>query len=379
MRFSYFLISCKFTSHLNSFLFHFISLLYICKSEFYLSWQQVFLIKLQLTMYNTLKKEIEASFGEISKIRHCKMLSESILYVTNQRVSESTLWRIFVEPSGIYQPHEYTLDILTFYLGYRDWRDYKYQKQQLRSKKNPQLQLLELCLEDRHVDTVVKFLKTLPDDLSYDYYETVQISGVIGEAVVKDPILRKEVLTKLSTFEQGRIYFSDMFVDEINFNLYYKDVLKLYLKNNVSNQHKNVNDKLFALNILFKHSLFKNQIPKIRSYANVLKNFENDAFVKGNLVHVFPKYRFDNFLIVIDFLENKITANQFVAKMLRLCDTSLSKHKNAFLFRKITAEYLIYFKFYEEAKQLLELAKSEHSFSNCILDEIDDLLIKIPF
>ena len=67
-------------------------------------------------MYKNLKKDIQASFGEISKIRHCTMLSDDILLATKKRVSESTLWRIFVDVEDNYRPHEYTLDILSVYL-----------------------------------------------------------------------------------------------------------------------------------------------------------------------------------------------------------------------------------------------------------------------
>ena len=329
-------------------------------------------------MFNSLKSSITTTFGDVSKIRHCKMLSDQIFEVTNYRISESTLWRIFVEKGSVYRPHEYTLDILSFYLGFKDFSDFTYHQQEQKAKLNPNLLLLDLCLEDHHVGTVTKFLKKLPADLSYDYNETIEIAGVIGNAVVNDDQLRKKLLPQLASFEQGRIYFTDMFVDEQNFDLYYKQNLHLYLKENVGTPEKNANDQMFALNLLFKHALFQNDFKHVNVFSKSLRALDTNAFVKREKIHVFPYFRYQNFVLVQKYLEGSLTAISFVDEMIRLCESSLHLHQHTYLFRKITAEYLVYFKFYKEARQLLEIAQKEHTFSNCILKDIDELLLNVP-
>lgn len=214
--------------------------------------------------YNSLKEDLTKGFGAITKIRHCKSLSDKIYEVTHFRVSESTLWRIFVEKESTYRPHEYTLDILASYLGFRDWRDYSDKKKEYKAKLPSNLQLLDLCLQDHHVGTVVKYLKSLPADYSYDYNETIQIASIIGNSLTEDKQLRSKLMPELASFEQGRMYFTDMYVDELNFDLYYKQNLHYYLKAPVKNAQKNINDQLFALNLLYKHALLKNDFSEVK-------------------------------------------------------------------------------------------------------------------
>lgn len=328
-------------------------------------------------MYHKLKQQIQQQSGTISKIAHCKQLSDSVFQKTNIRISESTLWRIFTKNSE-YMPHEYTLDVLSDFLGYGNWREFSNKNKKLPIAENDHhLTLLEMSLENHQVETVVRFLKTLPNDYSMELTDMAKIAGVIGSSVVSDEKLRNKLLPELTKFEQGRIFFTETYVDELNFELYYEKNIKRYLKTKMNDSLKASEDDLFGLNLLYKHALWNNEKSKIYTYSKLIKSLGDNAFIKQEKVHVFPYFRYRNFLLVQRYLERKISPLTFVNKMIDLCDEFVDRHPHFYLFIKITAEYLIYFQFYEEAKLLLEKTYTNTSFSNCIYEEIDVLLGKV--
>ncbi|HTA82290.1 MAG TPA: hypothetical protein VK783_05140 [Bacteroidia bacterium] len=69
-----------------------------------------------------IKKKIEERFGNAIRYpRDCDALAASICTNCNERVSGSTLKRLFGFVKGIDTPRRYTLDLIAKYVGYKDW------------------------------------------------------------------------------------------------------------------------------------------------------------------------------------------------------------------------------------------------------------------
>jgi hypothetical protein len=66
-----------------------------------------------------IKEKIETEFGQSVKYpRDCDALSADISTKTNQRISGSTIRRLFGFISGTVEPRSYTLDVIAEYVGY---------------------------------------------------------------------------------------------------------------------------------------------------------------------------------------------------------------------------------------------------------------------
>lgn len=71
-----------------------------------------------------IKEKIETEFGQHVKYpRDCDALSADITSKTNQRISGSTVRRLFGFISGTAEPRSFTLDVIAEYVGYSSFED----------------------------------------------------------------------------------------------------------------------------------------------------------------------------------------------------------------------------------------------------------------
>lgn len=86
-------------------------------------------------MVEKLKSEIEHTFGrKISYQRDCIRLSSSVLESTKEYISPATLRRVFGFLPTNSNPSRVTLDILSRFVGYKDWEDFNINCVQCRNK-----------------------------------------------------------------------------------------------------------------------------------------------------------------------------------------------------------------------------------------------------
>lgn len=78
-----------------------------------------------MDIYKLLQQDIQSKIKK-SKLcgSDCNMLSEQIYAETERRISSSTLKRFFKLIKSNFKLSQYTLDTLTIYLGFKDWKDY---------------------------------------------------------------------------------------------------------------------------------------------------------------------------------------------------------------------------------------------------------------
>jgi hypothetical protein len=76
-----------------------------------------------------LKKEIDNKFGKkITYAKDCDKLSKLISDVTKRNISSTTLRRFYGLMSSKTQPSQYTLDTLSFFIGYANFEEFQFEK-----------------------------------------------------------------------------------------------------------------------------------------------------------------------------------------------------------------------------------------------------------
>lgn len=98
---------------------------------------------------------IEKKFGkEIRYPSDCDSLSEDVFLHTKQKISISTLKRLFGFVNGVQDPRLYTLDILAKYLGFNNWDVYL---DEIKSNSSSEFFNIErLDVESLAVETKIK-------------------------------------------------------------------------------------------------------------------------------------------------------------------------------------------------------------------------------
>jgi len=76
---------------------------------------------------NVIKNKIENKYGmPIRYSKDCEGLSNNIHKVCLERISTTTLKRLFGFAKSIEQPRLFTLDVIAVYIGYTDWASMNY-------------------------------------------------------------------------------------------------------------------------------------------------------------------------------------------------------------------------------------------------------------
>lgn len=71
-----------------------------------------------------IRERIELKFGqEIRYSKDCEVLADEISNLTTKKISASTIKRLFGLAKGIDEPRLYTMDIISIYLGYKNYDD----------------------------------------------------------------------------------------------------------------------------------------------------------------------------------------------------------------------------------------------------------------
>lgn len=100
--------------------------------------------------------EIEKRFG--NQLRYpsdCEALAGHITLATKQRISPSTLKRIFGFVKGTKEPRLYTLDVIAQYLGYENWD--KYYSEFSNTENSDFLNYEEVNIRNLAKNTIIEF------------------------------------------------------------------------------------------------------------------------------------------------------------------------------------------------------------------------------
>jgi hypothetical protein len=201
---------------------------------------------------------------ELVNIRGAELLSEQIFERTGKRLSPSTLYRLLVSDQNKHVPYLSTLDILSDYAGHRDWTTFCRQNEAVPEVSTDKkivpdtlgLQLLKICLDNHHFQSVIDYLKMLEGPVLPSWKMHLELGSVLGQTFRKDPVAQKELLPELARIPEGRFFFYEAFVDEDHLDGYYGAAIMRYHHYQfdlIDNQR--IKDYLFGQCMLFFRAL----------------------------------------------------------------------------------------------------------------------------
>ncbi len=300
-------------------------------------------------LLSCLKFELESklSFRIFTKL-DCKKASQLIQSSCDQTISESTLYRLFLWKENKNYPYLHTLDIISQFVGYKDWFALEKHFNEIKEFKQlygvfPDQQqyksLLNINIHYGGLKPLYHFLEQFPSDLSFN----------------KKMILGEDVYASLKSNPNGNVEFYKQFhslpiIREGFFELLadpsfsipdYEIGLGYYLKNIKPHQSiKSMQDYIFANSLLLRYYFLKGKKDSVIKLGKelYLELILSDRDLKE--VYTFPKMRYfayrlfydeaisgfnqNYFEWLMDFVHKEITKANDIEKRIiihTICDT----------------------------------------------------------
>lgn len=164
---------------------------------------------------DSLIERLEKKFVDKVTIKNSYQLAELISDKTKLQISATTIQRLFKLIKNNSFPSKNTLNVIAKFLDFNSFEDYieKGTYSYLLKNKhklnldNSSLVLLELCLKNQNVSTIVEFLEKLDDSIESDFSYRLHLSNLLGLSVRNDKKLRSLLLPMLAKSKIGRIVF----------------------------------------------------------------------------------------------------------------------------------------------------------------------------
>jgi hypothetical protein len=251
---------------------------------------------------DAIREKIEKRFGKpIRYSRDCEALSLSIARACQERVSTTTLKRLFGFAKEIEKPRKFTMDVVAKYAGYTDWEDAIKDKgdaptiaenqlsyidqenyilmlhEQLSFSRTKHLiqtnHIVALCEKYGHLPAIIPFITemitvaeqlkhitfikevfSLPNIFNHGQHNEEQLYAIgqaMGFVLRRNPALTTELVPLLASNPYAQQYLIEWFVDEEYLSGYYGLLLDLY------HLHRgyHIQDKLFYYALKYNQAL----------------------------------------------------------------------------------------------------------------------------
>lgn len=335
-------------------------------------WNDFYKKELLVSVNRTLGYKIKTKYD-------CSMLADDISKKNpDLKVSESTLYRLFLYNKRQKRPYQNTLDTVAKYVGFinfehfvdsleiriigRQWNG--------RYKNNPEGNtLLKSCLKFQAFDPLYDYLESMDPDEEFDSPLHFDLGEDLYKALRQTPHSTKNFFDKFSALPIVRVSLFEILADpEFKINNY-EYGLRRYLNGiNDIQSIKGKQDYVFANSLLFRH-YFKNgrQAEWERLGEKLFGEMALDESLVPEKVHIFPYSR----QFAYQFLFDYFYANR--GKQRRLIEDVLSKIKNI-LPRLAHFEKRIFFFNMADAFTILQVPQRyEEDFKNTFESMFKDL------
>lgn len=253
-----------------------------------------------------IRDKLEARFGRpIRYSKDCEALALSIEHTCKERISATTLKRLFGFAKNIDNPRLFTLDLLAIYVGYPDWsslltdagkqEEQKSSKRELIAQKNntdPDIyelnhqlvislttqtidtgKIIQLCQRHGKRPEIITFISeiihmagrikhlqflkqvfSLPDIFNESLHEQgdiYYIGQTLGMILRANPDLCYELTETYAAGKKSQQYLVEWFVDEDYLTGYYGELLDKYH----SYKKKNVQERLFYYALKYSQAM----------------------------------------------------------------------------------------------------------------------------
>jgi hypothetical protein len=242
---------------------------------------------------------------KISSKGDCIKLSQLIYKETNEKLSESTLYRILIKEENIHNPYKNTLNVIAKYLGFLDWDFFVNYCESNKIYENPMFlnnvfeNIIGKLIENEKFNSLIEIFETTADS----NYRTKEFIGLNAFKNFKN-------FKSFSNFVRinGRNPFVRNILIEALYDPYhripsYQEGIENYLKHTEKNSLNYNQDFIFSNTVLFRNYILTNQTEKALEIGNRL--YKNKFWFKEiSELHLFPKTRFLSYYLWYLFAKN---------------------------------------------------------------------------
>ena len=300
-------------------------------------------------------------------INTCDDLSLDILSRTGEYISASTINRVFDFVARTSAISNTTLNILSDYIGYRDWEDFCRNQDEpntnLKEYYIPDamgLKLFEIGLKNHDFATIIDYLKLIPI-ISIEEEKMgggISLGKIFTNVFKRDYVARNALLPKLAMLEQGRYYFYENSVGIKYLSERYVKGLVDYKKFINHDDHLLFKrDFIFAntLEILNSTSLNKKRLA-VKQAHQLIKTIRPEDVNMDSIGYHFPIARYHATHLVYLYLSKQLTKqaiNSIISSISSLLSTSNIVDTNTFIIGEMFRA-LLYAERYHEIVDLYE-------------------------
>lgn len=286
-----------------------------------------------------LKKQVSLLAGfPIWTKADCAKLSELIELKTKKNISESTLYRFFLQTNQTSKPYLHTLDILANYCGCKDWNefdikgndtekfDFNYGKIHLENKEINSL--LKVCIHQNELKALYHFTEQFPTNVDFD--KKIRIGYEFYQSLLSNPNSNEEFFKNFSNLPIIRETLFELMADP-DFSLKdYEDGLLYYAESlNPELSDRELEAFLFSKALLFRHYYVGKKYKKALAISQVLYEQNRLSFKQTEKLAIFPKTRYLAYkLFYLELLELKTMRFLYEEELIYFCKENLPKWNN---------------------------------------------------
>ena len=257
---------------------------------------------------------------KISSKGDCIKLSQLIYKETNEKLSESTLYRILIKEENIHNPYKNTLNVIAKYLGFIDWDFLVNYFESNKLYENPKFlnnvfeNIIGKLIENEKFNSLIEIFETTAES----NYKTKEFIGLNAFKNFKN-------FKSFSNFVKvnGKNSFVRNILIEALYDPYhripsYQEGIENYLKHTEKSSLNYTQDFIFSNTVLFRNYFITKQTEKALEIGNRL--YKNQYWFKEiSQIHIFPKTRFlSYYLWYLLYLKLTFQVYQFLKLLLLL-------------------------------------------------------------
>lgn len=231
----------------------------------------------------------------------CTRVSELIVESGLPVISESTLYRFFLWENNRHMPYLHTLDILTKFCGFEDFKAFESYTQEIdrftfgfgrieKEEAPGAKSLLQFCVHLDELKPLYAFAEQLPETLSFDK------KGALGEelfyALKSNPNSNRKFFKNFSKLPIIRESFFELWADPRFLIPGYEEGIRFYLADLKPEEGiSDLQDYIFANCLLFRHYYLTDRATDLKRLATHLFGYLHEEDHVLNHLHVFPAGR----------------------------------------------------------------------------------------
>ncbi len=285
-----------------------------------------------------LKKElyklvcIRLGFPIRSKL-DCRKLSEQISNEGHSSISESSLYRLFLQRGSSNRPYLHTLEILARFCGFTGWNDFEEQQNKLDSfvrgygrfpqNKFPLKSLISVCIHTNEIKPLIHYTEQFNDiadvDLKVKFAEEIFHSTLTNSD-------NRLFFREFCRFPVIREFYFEFLADPTFSIPNYEEGMHYYLSGLRKDEHlRDLQDYVFGNCLLFRHYFISGQLEKARAIGEELYERMNLSENQLNDIGVFPTARyFSCKIIYFELKKDRAQMSEFIEVLFDYLDRKMA-------------------------------------------------------